>query len=396
MLDSLPLLSRFCASPLARRQTFRVLLLGMSLGLGSTAAFAQSTQLTPLQQAVAAATADAVRQNDNELIIQEAFGNVGGRGGSTSTRGPTAVIGGLIAGSFATGRLRESKHDGLDIKPLENTGVPDDGIRKTFAFKVREGSALANIVVTAPGQIAGGTVKYSGFAGYNWLSLELQPNAQNPAAPGSIGSGNNESFIVGGSWLWAGGQGAYVVATAVATWGQSNITDKWGDFPNINHYQSDTAGFVGTLTAGRAVPLTAAPNGPMLDLRGALGYVFNEADPFLNVFGNEFKSRLSAWNATASATVFTNVVQNDGVFRPYVQGYVRQEFNYDQKLKFSDTPGGEPHTLTAYQQAHTYGGADAGFTYTVRNMTFGAAVYFEQSRDERTLGGRVRASWQLN
>src|SRR5262245_52040246 len=97
----------FRASSLVRRQAFRILLIGMSLGLGSTAAFSQSTQLTPLQQAVAAATADAVRQNDNELIIQEAFGNAG-RGSSTSTRGPATVFGGLMAGSFATGRLRES------------------------------------------------------------------------------------------------------------------------------------------------------------------------------------------------------------------------------------------------------------------------------------------------
>jgi hypothetical protein len=347
-----------------------------------------------MQQATAAAIADAVRQNDNELINQEAFGNTaGGRG--TAGRGATAGTSGLILGSFATGRLRGSEHGGLNIRPLENTGVPDDGIRKTFAFEVREGSALANVVVTAPGMVAGGTVKVSAFAGHNWLSLELKPNAENPAVPGTIGGGRNESFIAGGSWLWAG-QGTYVVATAVGTWGQSALVDKVGDFPNIHHYDFDTIGFVGTLNAGRTIPLAAGPAGPMLDLRAALGYVFNEADPFLNVFGNEFRSNLSAWNATASATVFTNIVQNDAILRPFVQTYVRQEFAYDQKLKFSDTPGGEPHTLTAYQQRHTYGGADAGFTYTVRNMTFGASAYFEQSGSERTFGGRVRASWQLN
>ncbi|HEY7459142.1 MAG TPA: hypothetical protein VH765_10340 [Xanthobacteraceae bacterium] len=368
------------------------MLAGAALALASTGAFAQSTQLTPAQQALAAGLADAVRQNDNEFIAQEVFDNAGGRGGAARS---ATTTGGLIVGSFATGRLRGSEHSGLIIKPLENTGVADDGTRRTFAFKVFEGSALANIVITAPGQIMGGTVKYSAFAGHNWLSLELKPNAENPAMPGTIGSAENESFIVGGSWLWAG-QGTYLVASAVGTWGETSLVDKVGDFPNINHYSFDTIGFVGTLTAGRTIPLAAGPAGPMLDLRGAVGYTFNEADPFLNVFGNEFRSNLSAWNATASATVFTNIVQNDAVFRPFVQAYVRHELDYDQKLKFSDTPGGEPHTLTAYQQHHTYGGADAGFTYTLRNMTFGASVYYEQSGTERTLGGRVRASWQLN
>ena len=392
MFEPLPSWGRPGASSHGRRWTFRGLLFGMALGLSTTGAFAQSTQLVPAQQATAAAIADAVRQNDKELIEQSFGDNAPGAAGRGAPG--AATMGGLIVGSFATGRLRESKHGGLDIKPLENTGVPDDGVRKTFAFKVLEGSALANVVITAPGQVAGGTVKYSAFAGHNWLSLELQPNAQNPAAPGTIGSANNESFIVGGSWLWAG-QGTYVVATVVGFWGQTELVDIWGD-PSAPHYHFDSVGFVGTLTAGKTIPLAASPAGPMLDLRSAIGYVFHQADPFLNIHGNEFKARLSAWNATASATVFTNIVQNDGVFRPFVQGYVRQDFGYDHKLLFRDVPGGEPHTLSSYRQAGTYGGADAGFTYTLRNMTFGASVYFEQSKDERTLGGRVRASWQVN
>jgi hypothetical protein len=355
-------------------------------------------------QALAAGTADAVRKNDDELINQEFFGNTAGGRSTSGTAGRSAVAGagGLIAGAFATGRLRGSEHDGIHIRVLENTGgvLLDDGVRRTFAFDVKEKSALANVVITAPGQVAGGTVKISGFAGYNWLSLELKPNAENPAIPGTIGSAYNESVIFGGSWLWAG-QGTYVVATGVGTLGNTQLIDTWST-PAIYHF--DTVGFIGTLTAGRTIPLPmvaspagpGSPSGPMLDLRTALGYVYGKADTFLNVHGNEFRSWLSAWNATASATLFTNIVQNDAVFRPFVQAYVRQEFAYDQRLKFSDTPGGEPHLIAAYRQEGTYGGADAGFTYTRRNMTFGASVYVEQSGDERTLGGRVRASWQLN
>ena len=37
-----------------------------------------------------------------------------------------------------------------------------------------------------------------------------------------------------------------------------------------------------------------------------------------------------------------------------------------------------------YDQAHLYGGVDAGLSYILGNMTLGAAIYFEGSSDERT------------
>ncbi len=49
-----------------------------------------------------------------------------------------------------------------------------------------------------------------------------------------------------------------------------------------------------------------------------------------------------------------------------------------------------------YDQAHVYGGVDAGLSYVHGGMTLGAAVYYEGSSDERTLGGRVGMSWKLN
>jgi hypothetical protein len=39
---------------------------------------------------------------------------------------------------------------------------------------------------------------------------------------------------------------------------------------------------------------------------------------------------------------------------------------------------------------------DAGLTYALGKMTLGAAIYYEGSADERTLGGRLGASWKLN
>ena len=47
-------------------------------------------------------------------------------------------------------------------------------------------------------------------------------------------------------------------------------------------------------------------------------------------------------------------------------------------------------------RSHTYGGVDLGATYTLGNMTLGAAAYYDMSADDRTFGGRLGASWKLN
>ncbi len=47
-------------------------------------------------------------------------------------------------------------------------------------------------------------------------------------------------------------------------------------------------------------------------------------------------------------------------------------------------------------QDHFYAGVDAGLTYTQGNTTFGAAIYYEASGDERTLGGRLGLSQKLD
>jgi hypothetical protein len=358
-----------------------LLLLLISLGLTSTGALAQSTQVVGLQQATARGIVDAVRQNEEELINHEVFGGSAGGGA-------------LAIGVFPTGRLRTSDHDGLTIRPLVNTGVPDDGIRHTFSYKVDEGSAFGNAVITAPEKVLGGQLKFAGFVGGNWLSLDVVPNSANPGVPGTIGSGRNESVIVGGTVLWFQ-QTNYVLATVVGSWGNTSLTDKVGDFPNVHNYKFDTSGFISSLTAGKVFPL-AGTSGPMLDLRGSVGYTQNQTDPFLNVFGDQFKVKFSSWTATAAVTVFQNItMQNSAVLRPFLQGYVRQEFGYDYKLAFTQSGSGA-FTLTAYDQPHTYAGVDAGVSYVVKNMTLGASAYVEASSAERVFGARLRASWEFN
>jgi len=87
-------------------------------------------------------------------------------------------------------------------------------------------------------------------------------------------------------------------------------------------------------------------------------------------------------------------LQGGALLRPYIQGYVRQEWGYDNRLDFVLV--GSPPDVNHYDQAHTYGGVDGGFTYTQGNTTFGAAVYYEASGSERTLGGRLGMSQKLD
>jgi len=338
----------------------------------------------PANAAVGGSLADAIRQNDGDLINREVLDRAAGR----STGSGTGSV-----GAFASGRLRKSDHDGLRPRA-------DD----TPAYETDEASTFANVVATLPGTVLGGQLKLSGFAGHNWLSLDLRSNSLAVLDPNQSGSAENGSFLVVGTLLWAR-QNTYVLATVVGTWGETRLKDGFDDCGhaspphptgcNINRYRYDTVGFLGTLTAGHVLDLAGA-SGPKLDLRGSLGYIVNEGDPFRNVFGDKQEFRFSTWTGTVSATLFTSVALSDAaLLRPYIQGYLRQEWDYRNEITATRSDG-VPLGTTPLDQRNLYGGVDTGFSYVQGSMTLGAAVYYEASGDERTLGGRVRASWQLN
>ena len=47
------------------------------------------------------------------------------------------------------------------------------------------------------------------------------------------------------------------------------------------------------------------------------------------------KYTFSTWTGTAGLTLFSNMtLQGDALLRPYIQGYVRQEWGYDNRLDF--------------------------------------------------------------
>jgi hypothetical protein len=359
---------------------FAFAMLGLALASG---AMAQSSVGRAANTATGQSLRDAVEQQQNETL------NSSGVGAGGSSVG--AAIG---AGASPTGRLRSSNHDALKLQ-----APPDDS---NYAWKTKEGSVFGTGVYTLPGTILGGQMKVSIFGGHNWLSLEMKNGGGNflDVDNGQFGKARNESVLVGGTALWSQNN-TYVVATMVGMWGETSLTDAV-DFCNApglgcppRHYAYDTSGFTGSLTAGQVFPLSKSPSGPMLDLRGAAGYTQNTGDHFFNFQGDEQKYKFSVWTLTGSATLFANIaMQNSALLRPYIQGYVRQEIGYNNKLYADEIA--DPPELVHWDQAHTYAGVDLGATYALGNMTLGAAVYYDASADDRTFGGRLGASWKLN
>jgi outer membrane immunogenic protein len=360
--------------------TILVVLIGLAGLLGASEAWAQSTVAGPMTAATGRSQADAVSQNEKELIDREVLGRSGG-----------ATAAGLTA--FSTGRLRGSDHDALR-PPAE----------QPFSYSTTEASSFANVVVSVPGTVLGGQMKVSGFVGQNDVSLDLKSNSLITLDPNQSGSGRNASIIAGGTALWSS-HNTYALATVVGTWGQTTLKDAVDDCGyrspphptgcNHNRYNFNTAGFIASLAAGQVFDL-AGPAGPKLDLRGSVGYTHNSGDPFKNVFGDQQEYTFSTWAGTGAATLFSNMALADGAFlRPYIQGYVRQEWGYRSEVEAIRSDG-VPLGVTVQEQKHLYGGVDAGLTYTQGDTTFGAAIYYEASGDEHTLGGRLGFSQKLN
>jgi outer membrane immunogenic protein len=382
------------------------LLVGVALLVPSGTAFAQSSLGAPLTSATGRSLADAVGQNENELIGREVLG--GPPGGVPAGRSTTSGGGGAATplNTFSTGRVRGSDHDALTSSP-PGGGPSGSG---PFPYDTREYSSFGNVVVTVPGTVLGGQLKLSGFVGRNDVFLRLKSDSVNILDPDQSGAAFNQSIIFGGTALWAK-QNTYALATLVGTIGQSTLKDTVddcykaspgppptgfnADFCHHNRYNFNTAGIIATATAGHVIDLGGGTSGPKLDLRGSIGYTHNAGDRFTNISGDQQQYTFSTWTGTAGLTLFSNMtLQGGALLRPYIQGYVRQEWGYDNRLDFVLV--GSPPDVNHYDQAHTYGGVDGGFTYTQGNTTFGAAVYYEASGSERTLGGRLGMSQKLD
>jgi outer membrane immunogenic protein len=361
----------------------------LSLLACSTSALAQSSVGAPINAATGSSTTDAVKQNEKELIDREVLGRTGG-----DTAG--GALGSIS--TFSTGRLRWSDHDALRKTTFDNSNGP-------YPYDTHEYSAFANVVVALPGTVLGGQVKTSAFIGRNVVSIDIKSDALHVLDPWQSGSARNDSLLAGGTLLWSM-QNTYALATAVGTLGQTTLKDSAddcyttgggfaNDFCHHNRYNFNTAGFIGTLTAGQVFDL-GGKSGPKLDLRGSLGYTHNQGDRFTNTFGDQQQYTFSMWTGTATATLFSNLnLSDNALLRPYIAAYIRQEWDYRNELNAVQSDG-TPLGTAVYEQKHTYGGVDAGLTYTLGASTYGAAIYYEGSGDERTLGGRLGFSQKLD
>jgi outer membrane immunogenic protein len=356
----------------------------LALSLSATDVLAQSSLGAPINAATASSLNDAVRQNEKQLIDREVLGASAGRTGGGSASGLSV---------FSTGRIRGSDHDAL--QSLNGSPDPSNG---PYPYDTTEYSTFGNVVVAIPGTVLGGQLKLSGFVGHNVVSLDLKSDSLHILDPDQSGAAFNHSVIAGGTALWSLGN-TYALATIVGSVGQTTLKDTVDDcydsFCHHNRYNFNTTGFIATVTAGQVFDL-AGKTGPKLDLRGSLGYTHNAGDTFTNVFADQQKYTFSTWTGSATATLFANMALAEGaLLRPYIAGYIRQEWGYRNELEATRSDGlflGE----FFYQQKHLYGGVDAGLTYAQGDTTFGASLYYEGSGDERTLGGRLGISQKLD
>jgi hypothetical protein len=392
-----------------RQLPVAALLCAFSVLVTPYAALAQSSVGQAINAATGRSLADSVDKNTNDFIVREVLGaGADGNGSGGSNAGTSGGGGGgtsFIITATPSGRLRGSEHDGLKVT---NPG-PDN---QNFGWRTHEASVFANLTKSLPGTVLGGQVKLSGFAGYNWVDLDIRNNA--PAFtldPDQFGSADNGSAIFGGTALWSKNN-TYALASIVGFLGQTHLNDSIDDCGllgpghpasdcELHRYKFNTSGLMGTLTTGQVFKLSKATSGPLLDVRGSLSYTANYGEAFLNEhFGtldrDQQKYKFSTFAATLSTTLFTNIAtQNSGLLRPYIQAYARQEMDYKNRLHFVISGGGGSGSVD-YDQGHTYLGVDTGLTYTQGNMTLGAAIYYDASYDEGTLGGRLGASWKLN
>ena len=176
----------------------RALLVGLAFLVPFGSAVAQSSLGAPLTTATGRSLADAVGQNEKELINREVLGDQPG-GAQAGRSATTSSTGGAAAGlnTFSTGRLRGSDHDAL-IAP----GGGDPLAGGPYPYETKEYSVFGNIVVTVPGTVLGGQLKVSGFVGQNDVFLRLKANSVHILDPNQSGRATNQSIIVGGTALW--------------------------------------------------------------------------------------------------------------------------------------------------------------------------------------------------
>ncbi len=294
-----------------------------------------------------------------------------------------AAIGGAVAGLefFPTGRIRTTSHDGYLTNSLLGAG-------RTGGFDAKEASYFATASFSAPGQVLGANVRFTGLAGQTFLTVDQRGGPFSPNQ-GTVARTDIVATMLGGSMLMSWRSGWYAVGTAIGFLGNTETVDR----VNALRAEYDNRGMVASLTVGRVMPLDDVMRGLKLDLRGGVSYNTYEGDSF-RVLNTVFTPSLSFWTATFQPMLFADLPMSGGTLRPYLQGTVRAMGAYDNQLRVNVGNGAFVDTIQ-FNQHQTYLGAELGLNYITGRWTFGGAVYTDQSHSEQTYGAKLGASYRF-
>lgn len=324
--------------------------------------------------AVGASYGNAIASLQSEMLDATVFGLAAAQ----------ASAGGVEAGIFPTGRLRQTYHDGYKVVgETLNVASP--------SFSTSEGSAFGTLFFKTPPSILGGQLQLGAFAGYDDLFMKLSP--YDSVFQKYRAKAENESFLYGGYGLYTTGS-SYLMLTLS---GAEGSTDLSSGLPLSKPASYDTHGFIGAFSAGHVLPLSSATaSTPLkLDLRGGVNYVNTDGDAYQSPIVTEFTyaPSLETWNGSLAATLFSQIPSNGGgMWRPFVKGEFRHQLSYDNTVHETINWGqqGAVHDYR-FDQSDTTGALEVGLDYVIKGLTFNAAAYGELSTDRETYGGRIGA-----
>jgi hypothetical protein len=342
----------------------------LSVFVMSTAAHAQSSSNgTPLVSAATSRSLDAAIEDYTKTTIDQHL-NVGNSNNNNN--------GNSTLSAYPTGRLRKSNHDGLRV----TTGADKYGTNRTLGYETEERSFYLSSSYVLPGLVLGGRVKLGGLVGVNDLRVD-----QVGTTFGQGITAHNSSLMLGTSALWWEGSN-YLLGSVVGFLGDT-VTDKVGVAFGNRHYDLGSEGGIGTIVAGHVFDLPGT-TGLKLDARAALSYSSHSTEGAADGEKGNFSS---FWQTSSLMLYSLNQMPDGAVLKPYAQVNAKYLFDYDNTVKFLLASG---VATTRFNQDNFYLGGELGVNHIKGAYTFGAAAYYEASKDETTFGGRFGVSIQLN
>ncbi|MGI9385013.1 MAG: autotransporter outer membrane beta-barrel domain-containing protein [Methyloligellaceae bacterium] len=308
----------------------------------------------------------------------------------------------LVFGVQPKGRFAHTEHDGFTTRINPTFRGPD--------FEEDEVTVLANVGIDLTKHLnmnPNRTWKVGVFAGYDNIEVDMgtTPFVQNTLGLASVGSGENDSFIVGGYSLMTW-KNLYMLSILSGNWGETDVNNavlaSTGSYDTDGFASGTAIGAVLTLRPGGHGGMKDGPSGvnPIkLDVRAGYSYSHHEGDGFTDSVGfRTGDSEVEQLDGSFSATLFTEIPKGDAVWKPYVKGGVKHRFDYDNTI---DLPA-QTIANTAFNAQtidfdddDTFWNVEGGLVIARSRTKFNASVYYQGSDDVDTVGGRLGLTFQL-